>query len=239
MGGCSQIQSGEHIVSKGLFEDSISVKGFPWCKDEIKTVGINSLVANILCSEHNSALSKFDASAIKTFEGIRSMSERQNRYKDVLVKARFGNKKHNINGYEFEKWATKTFLNIMHYSKKSDLLYDKEYLLKIVYTNEQFKEPYGLYSFAKKGQKIQSPGHLSFVPITNNYDKETIGTLFEFHGYLFMLQFPSISGKPFIKEIGLPGSLVDWSGAAEMWRPKQLIAREAIKRYKDTIEFHW
>ena len=50
MGGCSSKQSGEHYVTKGLFEgDSLKVKGLPWCKFEEKTIGLGSATANILC----------------------------------------------------------------------------------------------------------------------------------------------------------------------------------------------
>jgi len=46
---------------KGALSDSVSIRGFDWCKDKPKTIGINSLTANVLCRDHNSALSDLDA----------------------------------------------------------------------------------------------------------------------------------------------------------------------------------
>ncbi len=64
LGGCSNGLSGEHVVTKALFDGkAATVKGFGWCKDEFKTVGLNSLVANILCKHHNEYLSPVDEEA--------------------------------------------------------------------------------------------------------------------------------------------------------------------------------
>ena len=65
LGDCRGGQSGEHHVSASLFPTTkvLLVKGFPWCMDEHKTVGLPSLTANILCRHHNSALSPFDEAA--------------------------------------------------------------------------------------------------------------------------------------------------------------------------------
>lgn len=64
LGDCSETISGEHIVSGGSFTDeSVKVKGLPWCADEFKTIGLAGFVKNVLCRRHNSRLSPLDEGA--------------------------------------------------------------------------------------------------------------------------------------------------------------------------------
>src|SRR5580658_11065746 len=66
LGGCSDKISGEHIITEGVFDnDSITVKGLAWCRDEFKTIGIKNLVKKVLCTKHNSQLSEADNAAIR------------------------------------------------------------------------------------------------------------------------------------------------------------------------------
>ena len=64
IGGCSTKISGEHIVSKSIFEDEfLNVSGVAWLSDSILTLPKKSLEANILCTTHNSKLSNLDTVA--------------------------------------------------------------------------------------------------------------------------------------------------------------------------------
>ena len=53
---CSQDQSREHLISASIFPGAkaVSVSGFPWCKNEIQTIGLANLTSKILCTKHNS-----------------------------------------------------------------------------------------------------------------------------------------------------------------------------------------
>ena len=61
--GCGAKKTGEHIISKSQFGDAkmVTVRGLPWCAQESKQIGINSLVVNYLCDLHNHALSPVDS----------------------------------------------------------------------------------------------------------------------------------------------------------------------------------
>jgi len=65
LGYCSKKLSGEHFISDGILREFAQmpiVQGFRWQKNgEEKAIGRASLVSNILCTTHNSALSPFDA----------------------------------------------------------------------------------------------------------------------------------------------------------------------------------
>ena len=70
LGGCSDKISGEHIITDGVFlTDTVSVRGLPWCPD-FKTIGLASLVKNVLCVRHNSELSTADQGAIQLRNAI-------------------------------------------------------------------------------------------------------------------------------------------------------------------------
>jgi hypothetical protein len=56
--------SAEHLVSRALFPESVTIQGFEWCRETPKMIGINSLTSNVLCRHYNSALSELDAAAL-------------------------------------------------------------------------------------------------------------------------------------------------------------------------------
>jgi hypothetical protein len=60
LGGCDSI-SGEHVMSKGLLGQRVIFTGGQLPMPRSTPIGVNSLVAKILCKKHNSALSKLDA----------------------------------------------------------------------------------------------------------------------------------------------------------------------------------
>jgi hypothetical protein len=46
LGDCGGRQSGEHVVSKGLFRGkAVHVRGLHWCAGEFKTIGLKGLEA--------------------------------------------------------------------------------------------------------------------------------------------------------------------------------------------------
>lgn len=73
---CSKEMSGEHLVSKALFPDSVNIQGFKWCHDRPKAIGINSLTANVLCRDHNSELSDLDNAALRAWEALKRIRGR-------------------------------------------------------------------------------------------------------------------------------------------------------------------
>jgi hypothetical protein len=70
LGGCSAVQSGEHLFSAALFQGkTVTVQGFHWCP-EPRSVGLTKLTANILCTTHNSLLSPVDDGAKQTLDTL-------------------------------------------------------------------------------------------------------------------------------------------------------------------------
>lgn len=68
MGGCSDKQSAEHYVTRGLWSSSeIMISGFDWQKGQPKMLPVATLETKILCERHNNLLSGIDAEATKIF----------------------------------------------------------------------------------------------------------------------------------------------------------------------------
>jgi len=107
--------TGEHPVSKNLFSKKVKAKRLPWCQESFKEVGINSLVANILCKKHNEDLSPIDEE-IKRFgdcivEWYQSDPKRGARSKKIA----------RINGVLLIRWFAKTFCNLLTSAKRDPL----------------------------------------------------------------------------------------------------------------------
>jgi len=77
LGNCGGGISGEHLVSKRLFRrKTVVVQGLPWNEKNPQSIGLNALTANILCRDHNSALSIVDDEGIAAFHAIRRFAHR-------------------------------------------------------------------------------------------------------------------------------------------------------------------
>ncbi len=74
-GTCSGKLTGEHYISKTVLQaiggGTVQIGGVPWVPEgTLKSVGIGSLVSNILCEGHNSSLSKLDNEAGTLFRAL-------------------------------------------------------------------------------------------------------------------------------------------------------------------------
>ena len=103
---CSQKISGEHIISNNILEQfehnkTVKLSGHPWIESQsFNLLSRNSLVSNILCTDHNSALSPYDSEAGKLFKCIKDFDENfnnENPKQEKLI----------LNGEFIEKWMLK------------------------------------------------------------------------------------------------------------------------------------
>src|SRR5437764_11288626 len=113
---CSEQMSGEHLISKALFPRRFAIRGFPWCKGEVKTVGVNALTAKVLCKKHNSLLSPLDAAAKDAWCVFRYISDLNNEHQRLVALGiwhRPQRMKFRLDGWRFERWAFKTTINMV------------------------------------------------------------------------------------------------------------------------------
>lgn len=106
---CSQKITSEHYVSRAILAqfDRITLRGIPWAIGGRAEVGINSLVAKVLCQRHNAALSPLDAMAAHAFrnfkEGIAHALKRSLSKKTLYSLS---------SGDALELWAVKTMAGL-------------------------------------------------------------------------------------------------------------------------------
>jgi hypothetical protein len=112
LGDCSDKISGEHIITDGVFlVDTVKVKGFSWCLDDFKTIGLASFVKNVLCTAHNSRLSEADVGAIQLRKALcdsASLSE----VRKKMQPHNWPVERFSVNGFALERWCLKTLITI-------------------------------------------------------------------------------------------------------------------------------
>jgi hypothetical protein len=112
LGNCSPKMSGEHRVSKALFDGrAIEVHGFSWCKNAPVRISVATATAKILCKTHNSALSDLDTTAGHAFRSLGEM------FRLSLVRSkdrsrRWSTKHYSVDGPKLERWFLKTLVNL-------------------------------------------------------------------------------------------------------------------------------
>jgi hypothetical protein len=192
LGGCADKVSREHIVSAGIFpEEMIYVKGFPWCPDELKRIGVSSFTKKVLCQRHNNALSPIDEAAIGAMKVFRE--EKQiNNVREKLKPIRWTVKRFYIDGRGLERWFLKTLINVaadgIHKIGRDSAEIGKpsERLVRIAFGMETFKPKAGMYGLAHIGQSLKLQEGVFLNPLIDNA-KSIVGVLFHLHGYRFLL----------------------------------------------------
>jgi hypothetical protein len=108
---CSDKISGEHYVSRSILEamgEDVEVFGLPWQqRGAASKYGINSLVSNILCVRHNSAMSPLDALACQAFKTVKALSDDLSRQSDTSAVTW-----HLASGEALELWCLKTLCGL-------------------------------------------------------------------------------------------------------------------------------
>src|SRR5258708_36657371 len=115
IGGCSQKQSAEHYVTRGLWSASaIMINGFDWQEGQPRMLPVATLESKILCESHNNLLSEIDAEATRIFKFIgEALLTSQERQRKPPAKKQLLPKKYQANGQLFERWSAKTLIDFV------------------------------------------------------------------------------------------------------------------------------
>ncbi len=202
LGDCDDKISREHIVSKSLYiGDMVKVSGFPWCKDEPKTIGLANLTAKILCKRHNSLLSEVDTAGAFAFDVLRQ-SQGLSNIRNRNPKTRWTIKRYKIDGPRLERWFLKTLINInLSFGGSLRIGTDSTEIgkpsLSVVETAfgvRKFQNRAGLYSVVRVGQTRTSEDTVSFAPLIKD-SAYIAGGLWSFRGFVYLL-FLGAEGPP-------------------------------------------
>jgi hypothetical protein len=242
LGDCSDKQSGEHIVTAGIFSsEKIYVQGLPWCLDAPKEVGLASAVKNVLCTAHNSRLSPLDETVVQVFSALRLALD----LNDVRSKMspRHWNKKYfDIDGTKLERWCLKTLITLSIGgslplgANSRDAETPDENLVRVCFGIAQLQAPKGLYVSWAVGEKLEfKEEHV--VISTFNDDGHLVGARFYLGGPMFMLYLKN-------RELD-PGPLrfIGKNGSVEQ-RPQphyhhKFLNFQLGKYVSHSVRFHW
>jgi len=228
--------SGEHLVSKALFQDSVSIRGFDWCKDKPKTIGINSLTANVLCRDHNSALSDLDAAALRVWSALREFGDRQEASAMAarlrIPTARPRPMHVRVDGRRLERWAFKMMVNLVASGTQPGFPEAWEpplQLARFVFGQAALPDGCGLGLAVSFGERLDDWDHVSFAVIrtVNREPPQAEGFLMAFRG----LRFAGSSTTP-LHKVHTP---------ADFGNPEQILLRPNRIIFKPTgrLDFLW
>lgn len=190
LGDCAGPMTGEHMISRSQFDgSSITVRGFSWCKDEPRKVGIGSLVANVLCQRHNNALSPVDEAAKITMQAIREIGDR-------TIAAREGGPRlprrtFRVSGDDLERWLLKTTINLALRSEPVPKagIFDEtgnpsRRYVEIAFGRAEFEVAQGLMWVAQVGEQIPLAGlgTIEFESWLRREDGALVAAFVSFHG---------------------------------------------------------
>lgn len=201
LGDCSDKQSGEHIVTAGIFSsDAVTVQGFSWCKDTPKEIGLASLVKNVLCKDHNSRLSPLDDTVIQLFDALRKAVQLSD-VRSKLAPRRWTTKRFDVDGTNLERWCLKTLITLSiggesalgPHSKDADTPEDT--LVQICFGMGRLQPPRGLYVAWEAGDKLETQDE-KVVISTFNDEKSLVGARFYLGGFVFILYLNDRALKP-------------------------------------------
>jgi hypothetical protein len=191
-GDCSPKISGEHIVSAGLFlSETVTAKGFDWCREEAKNIGLSRLTKKVLCNKHNNALARVDEAGVKAFDAFRQSTRLQN-VRSAMKPKRWRVSRIAIDGVQLERWFLKTLINVAagssHHigSESRNAGEPSPELVEIAFGEKQFQPNAGLYVVGDQGETIYSQDQITVIPFhaDQNY---LAGATFYFRGFRFVL----------------------------------------------------
>jgi len=243
LGECSDIQSREHYLSKGLWEgDTITVKGL-W-KEE-RTVGLSSLTAKNLCKTHNELLSPLDSEAKKIFNTISELY-RLHAVRLKLKRRKFWTvQRYLVNGIFFERWAVKFIVGFFyvfgknrhwHLTQTGPLEPPSE-IVDAIFGHKPFKKPMGLYLAYDIGDRHYPDEGVNLAPLFHPDSSGLVGANLEFRGLRFLLWL----GGDDLSTLNVPiseGRIFGPNGSELMYHPKD--GRFTISKIlSQVLTFDW
>jgi hypothetical protein len=241
LGGCVDKASREHIISAGIFrEGAILVKGFPWCRNEFKAIGVSSFTKKVLCERHNNTLAHVDEAGIAAMNVFRQ-EVHINNARSAMKPRRWTVKKSQIDGRGLERWFLKTIINvaaegIYKIGRDSNKIgKPSERLVKIAFGMERFKPKAGLYGLGHVGQNLNLREGVFLNPLIDTQET-VVGVLFHFHGYRFLLYIEEEGLQP---NIPIPSMFGEQAHRTDTLYPLKAVKINLGKHLSHVIEFDY
>lgn len=243
MGGCSNKQSREHLISNCLFPTGrLIIEGLPWCKKGPQRISSNSLTSNILCDYHNNGLSPVDKEGGRVLETIREFVRLRNSRRGLKA-GQFETVNYHLDGKMFQRWLLKTAINIAQviegplewFENSSPAKSPPTFYVEVAYGIKEMERPYGLFQSNSVNETIALEDAVTFQPLLV-LENKIIGFEFTFGGFKFLLWLCNAYPNEWK---GLHSSLGNiWGNLEEPLRPGT-INHEVDGKISQALNFVW
>ncbi len=202
-GQCGGKISGEHYISKTVLEaispsGTTQIGGLPWQQAKtMQSIGISSLVSNILCETHNSGLSKLDSEAGKFFRALDAADKRRHELPPNTL----------IDGPTVERWFLKVMCGLAAGPGTNAGIVPDEW--KAILSGESWPDGWGVYVPVPTGHQVLAT-ELSIETMIHPETRVVLAAAFRVAGVSFNLL------------LGRPDSPAAWG----IHRPRGLIFLE-------------
>jgi hypothetical protein len=179
---CSTKISGEHIISDNILElfeheKKVKIAGLPWNEHQkFNLLSRKALVANILCTDHNNALSPYDTEAGKLF---RCIKEFDSDFNNIMPKSEYLK----LNGHYIEKWMLKIVCGLiaskqisLNGIKTNPIM--KDIYIDLLFNNANWPKHWGLYFKIPDDNQIHKFDCVGIVPLIGNNEVKVAKFLF-------------------------------------------------------------
>ena len=220
LGDCSDKQSKEHYISKGIWRnEEVTFDGFRWTPDGPRKLPVLSVAAKILCTVHNPALSYLDAVFQRLFETGAKFHNNQYERGKLKRSAIWKTDRATFDGYDLERLFAKIAVGAMqnepsvkwHHSGTDPIDSPKE-IVEVIFGLRRFERPMGMYLVNAVGDTIINEDRVTISTLLHPASNGVIGALIGIRHWQFFInmsdidpanyEMESISGK----QVGLNGS---------------------------------
>jgi len=216
-GPCRDGQSGEHLVSEGLFQGKTAfVSGLHWLTEPLQEVPLTALRANILCRHHNSILSPVDSGGIAALELFREVERLQDLRASLKPKRVWDVVSWRLDGLLFERWCMKTVVNFVVALEKSTVWWTgaphstpPASLVLSIFGQEPVSPPFGLYFSLHPDRPLPEADGVGIKPIVADRTR-IVGASFSFLSLELLIWLSPEPPSSYDGVIGAPGSFLSY-----------------------------
>jgi hypothetical protein len=211
-GACDIKISGEHLIShsvlKVLADKQVELSGVPWLKaGEKKMLGFGALIANCLCTRHNSLLSLIDSVGARLFEAIQKCGTTDTGPGLLFL----------LSGHDVERWMLRS-LAIFGVSGNFAIdgavidqnFVDRLRIVELLEDPKQWKKPAGFYLTRGLGHQFWRRDNIQIAPVVKTGGDEIMGITLDLQGLELALLAADhdVTGTGLDKALYRPGAFV-------------------------------
>ena len=240
LGSCSQSQSREHLISRAILDEGpVQVQGFPWCRDEPRTVGVRSFTSKILCTKHNNSLSHADFAGVTAFRAFASHQVYTSRRLEIKRSKRRGPiKTFRIDGQGLELWMMKTAINLCYACDlfpRDPLHRLPSEMVETVFGRRPLCRTCGLYLASSPTERLTPGPTWGFIPLITP-ELNLVGGIFDIRGWRFVF---FIEAPPRHHSFQFASNLVADPSYNLAHRPERLRTEDGSSSLLSVIRFDW